>query len=93
MDREYHPADTDGLIVERANRLRLKQLAHCSGIDPAVRVPSLFQLYDHEGFRCVITDATNEAASRRIRAYECRHIKRAWAIFDANGNADSRGLS
>jgi hypothetical protein len=38
----------DVLVVECA-RPRREQLLYCSGVDPAVRVPRLFQLDNHEG--------------------------------------------
>ena len=64
------PSAADALVVECARRPRREQLLHCSGVDLAVGVPRLFQLDDHEGFRLVVADAADEAASWRVRASE-----------------------
>jgi hypothetical protein len=59
---------SDALVVEPANGWRGQECVDRALVDSAIRIPSLFQVDDHEAFRRVITYLTNEAASRGIGA-------------------------
>jgi hypothetical protein len=76
----------DSLIVKTAYRLRWKQLGHRSGVNAAIWIPRLIQLYHHEGFRFIITDTADKTAPRYIRASERWNIERARPVLYANGS-------
>jgi len=64
------PAASDIVIVEGPYRRRRQERLYSCSTNRAVRVPSLFELDDHELPRGVVADATNETALWRVSASE-----------------------